>query len=459
MSHDTLSEAVRATAARFDIPGVAVGVWADGREAFACQGVTSIANPLPVDPGTLFVLGSISKSFTATALMRLVASGQVELDAPVRRYVPELVLADEQVAAEITVRNLLNHTAGLDWRIITDTGDGDDALAGYVAKMAELKQIAPPNTRASYSQAGYNLIGRIIEKVTGRTYEQAVAELLLDPVGMEQSLYAPADVMLHRFAVGHNSGEDGALTGVRQLKDTRANNPGGGLVSSVADQLRWARFHLAGGRTESGEQLLPAELLQQMQQPTVELRASTLGDSIGLCWFLRDVDGVRTVGHGGSANGQFAELLMVPERDFAVVVLSNAGPDGIPFNQEIVRWALESYLGVADRDPVPLPYDEARARQVVGDYENDAMSLIVATDGSALTLEVMIKPAIRAASDTELPADYPPFDLGLLPGDTDEYIVTSGALKGQRGFCTRDAAGTVIGVDLAGRLFKRTPGA
>ena len=90
MSHDTLSEAVRAAAARFDIPGVAVGVWADGQEAFACQGVTSIDNPLPVDPGTLFVLGSISKSFTATALMRLVASGQVELDAPVRRYVPEL---------------------------------------------------------------------------------------------------------------------------------------------------------------------------------------------------------------------------------------------------------------------------------------------------------------------------------------------------------------------------------
>ncbi|MFC1439662.1 serine hydrolase domain-containing protein [Streptacidiphilus sp. N1-10] len=459
MSHETLSEVVRATAARFDIPGVAVGVWADGREAFACQGVTSIDNPLPVDPGTLFVLGSISKSCTATALMRLVASGQVELDAPVRRYVPELVLADEQVAAEITVLNLLNHTAGLDWRIIADTGDGDDALAGYVERLAGLKLIAPPNSRASYSQAGYNLLGRVIEKVTGQTYEQAVATLLLEPVGMEQSRYTPADAMLRRFAVGHNAGEDGALAVVRQWKDTRANNPGGGLVSSVADQLRWARFHLDGSRTASGEQLLPAELLRQMQQPTVELRASTLGDAIGLCWFLRDVDGVRTVGHGGSANGQFAELLMVPERDFAVVVLSNAGPDGIPFNQEIVRWALESYLGVADRDPVSLPYDEEQARQIVGDYENDAMSLVIASDGTALTLEVMIKPEIRAASDTELPADYPPFDLGLLPGDTDEYIVTSGALKGQRGYCTRDTAGTVTGVDLAGRLFKRAPAA
>jgi hypothetical protein len=74
------------------------------------------------------------------------------------------------------------------------------------------------------------------------------------------------------------------------------------------------------------------------------LRSSNLGDAIGIGWFLRDLDGVRTVGHGGSANGQFAELLTVPERGFAVVALSNAGPDGIPFNQAVVRWALQTYL-------------------------------------------------------------------------------------------------------------------
>ena len=82
-----------------------------------------------------------------------------------------------------------------------------------------------------------------------------------------------------------------------------------------------------------------------MKEPTVALRGSTLGDAIGIGWFLRDVDGVRTVGHGGSANGQFAELLIVPERDFAVVSLSNAGPDGIPFNQAVVRWALRDLSG------------------------------------------------------------------------------------------------------------------
>jgi hypothetical protein len=197
----------------------------------------------------------------------------------------------------------------------------------------------------------------------------------------------------------------------------------------------------------------PAELLHRMKEPTVALRGSTLGDALGISWFLRDVDGVRTVGHGGSTNGQFAELLTVPERNFAVVSLSNAGPDGIPFNQAVVRWALQTYLGAVDRDPPPLPYDEARAREIVGSYDIDAMRLVIATDETGLTLEVGIKPEVRAASDSEMPPDYAPAAVGLLPGDADEYIITEGGLKGQRGFFTRDESGAIVGADLAGRLF------
>ncbi len=342
MAPDALGDLVAATAARFGIPGVAVGVWANGREFNACHGVTSVDNPLPVDQDTLYILGSVTKTYTATALMRLVAAGRVELDAPVRRYVPELRLADERAAAEIAVLNLLNHTAGLDTRMIVDTGDGDDALARYVAEMAELEQIAPVGARASYSQAGYNLAGRIVEKVTGLTYERAVASLVFEPLGLSNSFFARDDVMTRRFAVGHNRAEDGTLAIARLWRRSRGDNPGGGIASSVADQLRWARFHLGDGRAERGVRVLPAEQLHRMKESTATLRGSNLGDAIGIGWFLRDVDGVRTVGHGGSANGQFAELLTVPERDFAVVALANAGPDGISFNQAVVRWALQT---------------------------------------------------------------------------------------------------------------------
>ena len=114
MSDVTLTAFVKAAAGKFAIPGVAVAVWADGTRTYACHGVTSLADPRPVDEHTLYSLGSISKTFTATAMMCLFAQGEVDLDAPVRRYVPELVLPNEEWTSEMTVLNLLNHTAGLE---------------------------------------------------------------------------------------------------------------------------------------------------------------------------------------------------------------------------------------------------------------------------------------------------------------------------------------------------------
>ncbi|MFI0960950.1 serine hydrolase domain-containing protein [Streptomyces sp. NPDC021080] len=453
MSHHTLSEFVASQATEHGIPGAVVGVFMDGREIYASHGATSLAHPLPVDENTLFPLASVSKTFTATALMRLVAQGKVDLDAPVRRYVPELRLADERAAARITVLNLLNHTAGLEWNLIDD-GRGDRSLAGLVAKLPELPLIAPPGTRASYSQAGYNLAGRIVEKVTGLPFEQAMASLLLEPLGLTDTVYGLAEAMVRKFAVGHNRAEDGELRVARPWnafkEGARGDNPGGGLASSASDLLRWARFQLG-----DGEGLLPAAQLHRMRERTVELRGSTLGDGFGICWFLQDLGGLRGIGHGGSGNGQFAELLIVPERDFAVVSLANLGPDGYPFNQSVVRWALEHCLGVTEKPARPLPYDEERARQVVGRYEIDAMRLDIAVDGARLTLGVGIKPEIRAASDEEMPPDHPAAGIGFLPGDGDEYVVTEGGLAGQRGCFSRDAAGTVTGIDIAGRLFNR----
>ncbi|MEU8517543.1 serine hydrolase domain-containing protein [Kitasatospora sp. NPDC048722] len=452
-SQEQLSAFVAAAAEEFDVPGLAVGVLVNGREVFAQHGVTGRDNPLPVDRHTVFPVASVTKTFTATALVRLAAEGRVDLDAPVRRYVPELALANERTTAGITVLNLLNHTAGLDWNLVDDDGE-DGSLAGFVTRMSELPLIAAPGERASYSQAGYNLAGRVVEKVTGLPFERALAELVLEPVGLTDTVFDAEEVMVRRFAIGHNRDEDGVLRVARPWKafrpGTRGNNPGGGAASTVADLLRWAAFHLGDGAG-----VLPAAALHRMREQTVELRASTLGDGFGIGWFLRGAGGLRTIGHGGSGNGQFAELLIAPDRDFAVVSLANAGPEGYPCNQSVVRWVLEHYLGVVEQDPEPVPYDEARAREVAGRYEIDAMNLDIATDGRRLTLAVGIKPEIRAASAADMPPDYPAAAMGFLTGDGDEYILTEGGLKGQRGFFSRDADGAVTGVDLAGRLFGR----
>ena len=133
----TLQEWVSEAAERLAVPGVAVGVYHAGEEHYAFHGVTSLENPLPVDEHTLFQFGSTGKTFTATAIMRLVDQGRVDLDATVRTYLPELRLQDEDVAQRVTVLQLLNHTAGWSGDVFENTGDGDDALARYVEAMAE----------------------------------------------------------------------------------------------------------------------------------------------------------------------------------------------------------------------------------------------------------------------------------------------------------------------------------
>jgi len=454
VSAEKLAKLLGVAARKFTVPGIAVGVFSDGKVTYSSYGVTDINNPTPVDENTLFVMASVTKTFTATAIMRLVANEKVELHAPVKRYIPEFTLQDQTAAEQITVRSLLNHTSGLEWRLDADTGEGDDALANLVARMVDLKQIAPVGTRASYSQAGYDLLGRVIEKVTGKTYEQAVASLLLEPLGLTNSFFALDDIMARRFAIGHNADDKGRLSVAQTLKYSRAENPGGGLASSATDLMHWARFHL-GDSAVNGEGVLPTQTRKDMQKPTVELKASSLGDAIGIGWFLRDINGVKTVGHSGSGNGQFAELLMVPERSFAVVALCNAGPNGIQFNQAVLQWTLQKYLGLVEHAPKPLPYDSRCAQEIIGGYENEIQIVTIASTGKKLTIAAGIKPEVRASSEKELPADYPPANMGLLPGEKDEYIVTAGGMKGQRGFFTRDENGAIKGLDIGGRTFAK----
>ncbi len=187
-----LDQQVQAAMERLGVPGVSIGLVYGDKEYVAGYGVTSVENPLPVTPDTFFQIGSTTKTMTATAIMRLVDLGQLELDAPVRRYIPDLTLKDENVAANVTVKHLLTHTAGWTGDYFQDTGTGDDALEKYVTKMAEAAQLSPLGELWSYNNAAFNLAGRVIEAVTGKSYETSLKELLLDPLGMTHSFFFAA---------------------------------------------------------------------------------------------------------------------------------------------------------------------------------------------------------------------------------------------------------------------------
>ncbi|HYW23372.1 MAG TPA: serine hydrolase [Terriglobales bacterium] len=446
-----LRERLAAAAERIGVPGAAAGVLLDGREEYAYHGVTSVENPLPVDATTLFQVGSTTKTFTATALLRLVEQGRVELSAPVRRYVPELRLRDEDAAERVTVLQLLNHTAGWAGDHFLDTGDGDDALARYVESMAELDQVSRPGTIASYNNAALSLAGRVVERVTGLPYETALRELVLDPLGMEQSSLVPADVMSRRFAAGHTQ-VDGTVRVARPWRLPRAANAAGGLASSAADQLRYARFHLG-----EGEGLLRRDTLELMRRPTASLGGGALGDEVGISWLLRMAGGERLAGHGGSTNGQQSAFVMVPGRGFAITVLTNSDR-GAQLHRELVRWALDAYAGVVERDPEPLALSPAELAAYAGEYGTDIGLLTLAVDGGDLVARVRYAPAALARLRVvfEVPREeLPPMPLRVLPGDG--YVVADGESKGTRGrFVRRD--GLVVGIYFGGRVALRRDG-
>jgi CubicO group peptidase (beta-lactamase class C family) len=172
MTLTRLQEKTESLAEEHHVPGV--GIFCGGREHYAYHGVTSVDNPLPVGPSTLFQIGSTTKTYTATAIMALVEAGEVGLDDPVCTYVPELRLKDEAAARTVTVLQLLNHSAGWNGDYFEDTGDGEDAITKHVQKMAQLEQVSPPGTVASYNNAAYVLAGRVIENVTSQAYEGVI---------------------------------------------------------------------------------------------------------------------------------------------------------------------------------------------------------------------------------------------------------------------------------------------
>lgn len=157
-----VAETLVAAMRQYQVPGAALGILAGDREEHATFGVESVASLAPVTPQTLFGIGSVTKTFTATAIWRLIDEGALALDAPVRTYLPDFRLMDEQAAAEVTVDQLLTHSTGWYGDDFTDTGSDDGALARYITEVLPRQlQLFPPDAHFSYNNAGFDVLGRL----------------------------------------------------------------------------------------------------------------------------------------------------------------------------------------------------------------------------------------------------------------------------------------------------------
>ena len=430
---------------RLGVPGVAVGLFYDGREHVAGVGVTNVDHPSPVTGDTLFQIGSTTKTVTATVVMRLVEEGKLDLDTPVRTYLPDLRLADEAVAAGVTLRHLLTHTGGWSGDYFADKGRGEDALARIVASMADVPQLTPLGEVWSYNNAGFYLAGRAIEAVAGKPYETAARELVLDPLGMARTYFFPEEVMVHSFAVGHNVVDDKARVAT-PWNLPRTANPAGGLTSSAGDQLRYARFHMGDGTAAGGERILSPESMALMQTPVI-----SAGDdmSMGLTWFIREVGDVRIVQHGGGTNGQISAFMFAPERGFALTILTNANRGG-ELNEEVMAWALRHYLSVAEPEPTPLDRTDEQRAVYAGRYAAALTSVELAPRDGALVLEMSYTGEFPA---DEAPPVPPPARAALYAED--KIVVLDGPFKGTKAEFLRGPEGGITWLRLGGRIHRR----
>lgn len=442
---DRLCELAQEIMERERIPGASIGLLRSGESVTAGFGVTSVENPLPVTGETLFQIGSITKTFTCTAVMRLVETGKLDLDATVRMYIPDFQVADETAASKATIRHLLTHTAGWAGDFFHDTGAGDDACARYVADMADLEQIAPIGTAWAYNNAGFYLLGYVIEMVTGKPYEEALKDLVLDPLGLNNCYFDPGDVMLSRFAVGHEI-ENGRARVARPWPLPRAAYAAGGITGHVKDLLQYARFHLGDGSTPDGGRLLSPETISLMQSPQVNIWDQQ--KSVGLAWFIEDENGTKRVQHGGGTIGQDSSLVLVPEHRFAIVILTNAYRGAI-LTRDVRRWALKQYLGVQVKDPTSVDASKEDLLPYVGRYRCPFSAIDIGLVGDKLIGVVTYKAGFPTEDAPPLSSPAP---MTLALHQKDSLVVTGKDSKGQRWDFIRKEDGSIGWLRAGARL-------
>lgn len=435
----------------YGVPGIALGIIDGDVMHVAGFGVTNVQHPLPVDPDTLFQIGSTSKTVTGTLVMRLVEQGLLDLDTPVQRYLPELRLSDPEVAAQVTLRHLFTHTAGWLGDFFPDTGPGDDALARAVAELADLPQLTPPGAVWSYNNAGFYLAGRLIELATGKSYEAAARELLLDPLGMAMSFFTADEAITYRVASGHRvpvSDPPGRPELLRAWALARAARPVGGIISTVRDQLRYARFHLGDGALADGTRLLSAATMERMRTPVT---SAADGEQMALTWFVRDVGDVRIYRHGGATMGQLSAFQFVPAKGFAITILTNANRGG-ELNQELVAAALRIFLGVENQPPTVQELLAEQLAEYCGRYSAALQDIELRLERGELICSVIAKGGFPTP-DTPPPPPLP--DSRALSIGADRLMLLDPPFKDIRGEFLRDEQGRIVWLRIGGRIHRR----
>lgn len=385
-------------AAEHGIPGAAVGLLVGDEKSVRSFGVLNTSTDTPATVDSLFQIGSITKLWTATLIMQLAEQGVLELDASVQRYLPEFsVGADRGAVRSITVRHLLTHQSGIadDY---TPTTRGDDAVARYVADVVPALALEfAPGEEFNYSNAGYVVLGRIVEILCGKPYHEALREHIAMPLALHHWAPIPEEALLFHTAVGHvPTSSGGILQPAATWSMSAAHSPAGSQVAmSAASLLAFAGAYLHGGAP-----LVSSHTAQQMWIPEPKIpELGGSGGNLAIGGVIQRVDDATIVAYDGATYGQSASLRILPAADVAVVSLANGG-NMFAFHQSVLSRLVDAAAGIELPGPPappqqPGPVDAAR---VCGRYRGRDLEIDVTAAGecSVLVTENPLTEQLRA---------------------------------------------------------------
>lgn len=303
-----------------NMPGFAIAVVEDQKIVYAASfGVRNLASKQAVSTRSLFHMASITKPFVATSIMQLWEQGKIDLDAPLIKYLPYFRLADERYKL-ITLRQMLSHISGFpdvrdyEW----DKPQYDDgALERYVRTLGNQSLIAEPGAKFQYSNMAFEVLGDVIAKVSGMSFEDYVKRNILEPLGMKNStlLVKQADPQL--LSSPHVQGAAYDVEVSKVFPYNRMHSPSSTLYSNVLDMSRWAMANLNRGELD-GKRILKSSTYDLMWKP-----AGAQFPEIGISWFLRKHREYAIINHSGGDVGFVSNLVLIPEKKLAVVMMSN----------------------------------------------------------------------------------------------------------------------------------------
>jgi CubicO group peptidase (beta-lactamase class C family) len=400
MAQDTLAvvaahirEQAAAYCAASTVPGYLAGVYHDGAQTVVAHGMANVVTGAPMREDTGFLFGSITKVLTTTLVLQQVERGTVDLDERVSTYLPEFTLTTPGAAEQIRVRHLLTHTNGIDADLYCPDARGRGALRAFLEGLGQhCGTLFAPGDYSSYSNGGMIVAGRLLEVVTGRSYHDLLAREVFAPVGMADTCTAAEDAILRSTAVGHFP--DPATGGARRtdmfmLPDTWA--PAGATpIGTIRDLLAFARTHLAGGVSPSGNHVLSRESVTGMHMVAYDMGTPNL-PPLGLGWLLLPFGDTTVLAFSGASPGGAALLVVVPAHDLAFAAFGN-DPRAFALHDRLLLWLLREHLHIAVPDLVAetTPVDDLTP--YAGTYRSNQLRVDVSVVDGHLEEHVTYEP-------------------------------------------------------------------